>query len=119
MALKHALIIAETVGRATIRFKCGPAPVTLALNDITTAPGFPVLLVLPNNTTIDGGGLITLDGTFTATVAFVNRDTTGPRPLRYEPPERRDGAGRNRTACPGREEDRVWRQLIPGLYGNR
>jgi hypothetical protein len=26
------------------------------------------LLVLPNNTTLDGGGLITLDGTFTATV---------------------------------------------------
>jgi len=47
MALKDALIIAETVGGATIRFKCGAKPVTIALSDITTSPGFPVLLVLP------------------------------------------------------------------------
>jgi hypothetical protein len=76
MALKDALIIAETVGGATIRFKCGREPVTIALSDVTTSAGFPVLLVLPNNTTIDGGDLITLDGTRTATVAFVDRDTT-------------------------------------------
>jgi len=76
MALKDALIIAETIGGATIRFNCGSGPVTIALSEVTTSPGFPVLLVLPNNTTIDGGGLITLDGTSTATVAFVDRDTT-------------------------------------------
>jgi hypothetical protein len=70
--LKDALIIAETVGGATIRFKCGPEPVTIALSQVTTFPdGLSVLVVLPNNTTIDGGGLITLDGTRTATVAFV------------------------------------------------
>jgi predicted outer membrane repeat protein len=72
-ALKDALIIAETLGGGTIRFKCGPDPATIPLTQIaTTAPGFPVLLVLPHNTTIDGGGLITLDGTFTATVAYVD-----------------------------------------------
>jgi len=77
MALKDALIIAETVGGATIRFKCGPEPVTIALSDVTGPPfAFRFLLALPNNTTIDGGGLITLDGTHTATVAFVDRDTT-------------------------------------------
>jgi predicted outer membrane repeat protein len=75
-ALKDALIIAETVGGATIRFNCGSEPVTIALSQVTTAPGLPVLLVLPNNTTLDGGGLITLDGTHTATVVFVDRDTT-------------------------------------------
>jgi hypothetical protein len=74
-ALKNALIIAETVGGATIRFKCGRAPVTIALSNVTTSPGFPVLLVLPNNTTIDGGGLITLSSTF-ETLAFVDHDTT-------------------------------------------
>jgi hypothetical protein len=31
------------------------------------------LLVLPNNTTLDDGGLITLDGTFTATVPCGSR----------------------------------------------
>jgi len=78
MALKHALIIAETVGGATIRFECGPQPVTIALSEPTTTDPFaaPVMLVLPDNTTVDGGGLITLDGTFTGTVAFVDRDTT-------------------------------------------
>jgi hypothetical protein len=76
-ALKDAFIIAETLGGGTIRFACGPAPVTIALSQITTFPdGLSVLLVLPNNTTIDGGGLVTLDGTRTATVAFVARDST-------------------------------------------
>jgi hypothetical protein len=32
MALKDALIIAETVGGATIRFECGKEPVTIALS---------------------------------------------------------------------------------------
>jgi hypothetical protein len=72
MALKHALIIAETVGGATIRFRCGPVPVTIALIEVTEIQGMPVMLVLPNNTTIDGDGLITLDGTHSATVVFVD-----------------------------------------------
>ena len=76
MALKDALIVAQTVGGATIRFNCGSGPVTIALSQVATSPGIPVLLVLPNNTTVDGGGLITPDGTSTATVAFVDRDTT-------------------------------------------
>jgi hypothetical protein len=40
MALKDALIVAETVGGATIRFKCGPDPVTIALSQVTTSLGF-------------------------------------------------------------------------------
>ncbi len=77
MALKHALIIAETVGGATIRFNCGPEPVTIALSEPTiTDPLAPVLLVLPNNTTIDGGSLLTLDGTFKGTIAVVGCDAT-------------------------------------------
>ena len=76
-ALKSALFIAETIGGATIRFKCGPAPVTIALSQVVeVVPGRLVLLVIPDNTTIDGGGLVTLDGTDTATVVFVDRGTT-------------------------------------------
>jgi len=93
-ALKDALmIIAETNGGATIRFKCGSTPVTIALSEVTDIEGMPVLLVLPNNTTVDGGGLITLDGTRTATVAFVGHDTTAvlqnlssvPPPISWTP----------------------------------
>jgi predicted outer membrane repeat protein len=71
IALKDALIIAETVGGATIRFRCGREPLTIELHEVTTAPGFAVLLILPDNTTIDGDNLITLNGTHTATVAYV------------------------------------------------
>jgi hypothetical protein len=78
MALKNALIFAETVGGATIRFRCGGEALTIALSEPTTTHpfGWPVMLGIPNNTTVDGGGLIGLDGTHTGTVAFVDRDTT-------------------------------------------
>jgi predicted outer membrane repeat protein len=74
-ALKNALLIAETIGGGTIQFKCGPAPVTIGLTGVTEIGGMLVLLIVPNNTTIDGGGLITLDGTYTATVLFVAAST--------------------------------------------
>lgn len=76
MALKHALLIAETIGGAKIHFKCGRQPASIALSAVTEIHGMLILLVLPNNTTIDGGGLITLDGSDTATVVFVDLGTT-------------------------------------------
>lgn len=75
-ALKEALLVVETIGGGTIRFKCGPAPVTIALSQVIDVADMLVLLVLPNNTTIDGGGLVALDGTGTATVVFVEEGTT-------------------------------------------
>jgi hypothetical protein len=75
-AMKNALLVAEASGGGTISFKCGPQPVTIALSGVTEIEGMLVLLILPNNTTVDGGGLITLDGTNTATVVFVDRGTS-------------------------------------------
>jgi hypothetical protein len=51
--LVSALVIAGATDGGTIKFKCGGGPVTIAQT---------ATLSLPNNTTIDGGGLITLDG---------------------------------------------------------
>src|SRR5438132_7581232 len=67
-ALKDALVIVETLGGGTVRFACGGGPVIIALTQPTTPAGLaePVLLVLPHNTLIDGGGLVTLDATETA-----------------------------------------------------
>jgi hypothetical protein len=76
-ALKSALLIAQTSGGGTIRFKCGPSPAAIALSGVTEIDGVPVLLVLPNDTTIDGGDLITLDGTGTGIVLYVDSGTTG------------------------------------------
>jgi predicted outer membrane repeat protein len=69
-ALQNALHTAEIEGGGTIRFQCGAAPVTIAVHhpgedDLITNQGHhlaPAALTIPNNTTIDGGGLITLDG---------------------------------------------------------
>jgi hypothetical protein len=75
-SLKSALLVAQTIGGGEIRFKCGPQPVSIALSGATEVSGMLILLVLPNNTTIDGGGLITLDGTDSATIVFVDGGTS-------------------------------------------
>jgi hypothetical protein len=56
-AIQDALAVAEaTPGRATIRFACGDQPITLRL-EIPLDGRF----VLPDRTTIDGGGRVTFD----------------------------------------------------------
>jgi predicted outer membrane repeat protein len=50
-ALRNALTIVETLGGGTIRFRCGRAPVTIPMTET---------LIIPNETRIDGDGLITL-----------------------------------------------------------
>src|SRR5437660_8754633 len=69
-ALENALAIAGGTGGGKIRFKCGADPVTIALTATIT---------LPNNTMIDGGGVITLTLIGTEVLAFsvvVPPDTT-------------------------------------------
>ena len=51
-ALRNALTIAETLGGGTIRFMCGRAPVIIPVTETLT---------IPDDTRIDGGGLITLE----------------------------------------------------------
>ena len=74
LALRNALLVAGNEGGATIRFQCGKAPVTIALiatGDLRTGAGYllePAVLTPPNKTTIDGGGLIALEGGFLTTV---------------------------------------------------
>ena len=58
-ALQNALDTAQIGGGGTIRFECGDAPVTIALD---TTEG--VALTIPHGTTIHGGGLVTLYGGF-------------------------------------------------------
>jgi parallel beta helix pectate lyase-like protein len=53
MRLESALNAARASGGGTIRFRCGPDPVTIPLT---------ATLVIPTNTTIDGNGRIILDG---------------------------------------------------------
>src|SRR5262245_48851014 len=55
-AFLNALDIARTEGRGSIQFDCGGGPVTIVVTP-TDAGG---AIVLPNRTTIDGGGLVTL-----------------------------------------------------------
>lgn len=73
-ALKQALLVAQTAGGGKIRFRCG-GRATIALRGATEVNGILVLLVLPDDTTLDGDGLITLDGTDTATVILVDTGT--------------------------------------------
>jgi predicted outer membrane repeat protein len=67
-AFINALATARARHGATIRFRCGRAPVVIPVSDALT---------IPTNTTIDGDGLITLqggDGTFA--VLLVDAGTT-------------------------------------------
>jgi len=57
--LQFALAFAAIHGGGTIKFNCGRAPVIITLTDTLT---------IPNNTTIDGGGLITLSRSSTSLV---------------------------------------------------
>jgi len=76
MALRHALIVAEASGGRTIRFNCGRLPVVISLSEPAAILSVgPVLLVPPDNTTINGGGVITLLGIASGVVVFVGRDT--------------------------------------------
>ena len=67
LALRDALTAAGAADGGTIRFGCGVDPVTITLS---------ATLTVPNNTTIDGRGLITLDGAHTVRVMFVDRSST-------------------------------------------
>src|SRR5262245_36819505 len=51
--LQSALATAASSGGGTVRFNCGNAPVAIVLAQT---------LEVPNNTLIDGGGLVTLSG---------------------------------------------------------
>jgi hypothetical protein len=54
-ALRYALAVAGASGGGTIHFKCGRQPVTIFVSEV---------VVPPDNTTIDGRGLITLQAPF-------------------------------------------------------
>jgi hypothetical protein len=60
-ALQDALTVAASRG-GRIRFRCGRRPATISLT---------ATLVVPHDTTIDGGGRITLDGNGSVLVVFV------------------------------------------------
>lgn len=67
-ALRNALAFAGGERSSIIRFNCGVEPVAIAVT---------ATLTVPDNTRIDGGGLITLDGQLsTAPILRVDRDTT-------------------------------------------
>src|SRR5439155_7035681 len=66
-ALRDGLTAAGSRGGDTIRFRCGGGHVTITLSATLTPP---------DKTTIDGGGLITLDGARAVRVVFVGRDAT-------------------------------------------
>ena len=57
-ALRNAIFAAGIDGGGTIRFRCGPAPVTISLTAVSVEEP---ALTLPNNTIINGGGLVTLE----------------------------------------------------------
>jgi hypothetical protein len=80
VALENALRAARAEGGGRIRFRCGRAPVTIELSAGTYLPELdplPVALTAPDNTTIDGGGLITfapVAGESEGIFFFVDRD---------------------------------------------
>ena len=79
LALRNALASAEIDGGGTIRFHCGAAPLTIDLiaaagEDLRTVAGYflyPAALNPPHHTTIDGGGLVTLQGHEFSTVVHI------------------------------------------------
>ena len=66
-ALGDALVIAATVGGGAIRFKCGREPITIELT---------ATLIPPDDTMINGNGLITLTSIDVLPLVFVSSDTT-------------------------------------------
>jgi predicted outer membrane repeat protein len=66
-ALQSAVALAGNRGGGTVSFRCGPDPVTIVL----TAP-----LTVPNNTTINGGGLITLSGPVIGHLIVIEQEST-------------------------------------------
>ncbi len=67
-ALRNALTFAEGEWRSDIRFNCGAEHLTITVT---------ATLEIPDNTTIDGDGLITLDGQFVGvTILHVGPDST-------------------------------------------
>jgi hypothetical protein len=70
-AFQLALSNASLIGGGTIRFNCGGVFVAIALTPTgTLESGTPVALTVPNNTTIDGGGLIALQTAGTSEVVL-------------------------------------------------
>jgi hypothetical protein len=67
VTLESALDIARASDGGRIRFSCGRHPITIAVT---------ATLSVPNNTTIDGGGLISLDGGSRVTIVSVDRNAT-------------------------------------------
>src|SRR5262245_36909214 len=62
-AVRQALSVAAASGGRTIRFRCGDDPLAISLTELAEVRDIgPVLIVAPENTTIDGGGVITLAG---------------------------------------------------------
>ena len=66
-ALANALAIAGAVGGGTINFQCGAASISIPVT---------ATFVIPDNTTINGGGTIALVGGANVIVAFVSGNTT-------------------------------------------
>src|SRR5215470_12442193 len=67
-ALQDALNVAAASGRAVVSFNCGRNPVTITVG---------ATLTVPDDTTINGDGLITLDGQFgPLSILRVDRSTT-------------------------------------------
>src|SRR5262245_7307009 len=76
-ALKDALATAKAFGGGTIRFRCGAQPVTITLSQAADLVEIGlVVLTIPDNTALDGGGLITLARDVNAVLIFVDRDHT-------------------------------------------
>jgi hypothetical protein len=61
-ALQLALLTAAEERGGVIRFDCGEAPATIDIARLLPGEARPARLVVPDRTTIDGGGLITIDG---------------------------------------------------------
>jgi hypothetical protein len=62
-ALVNAVTSATSYGGGSIRFRCGPGPVSIVLTATMT---------IPKNTTLDGGGVITLAGPLVGPLLFVD-----------------------------------------------
>ena len=75
-ALRQALAVASASGGGTIRFDCGSDPLAISLIETAEVRDIgPILIVAPDGTTIDGGGVITLAGLANGIVLFVAPET--------------------------------------------